>query len=65
MSGGRGNGRDGLARGGLIVGSREEKQIYETAFIHNEASEWEKCSARVSVHSLLRPRESERQEGKR
>lgn len=48
-------------QGGLIVGSGEEKQIYETAFIHNEASEWEKCLARVSVHSVLRPREGERE----
>lgn len=45
------------------MGRGKEKQIYETAFIHNEASEWEKCLARVSVHSVLRPRakESERE----
>lgn len=32
---------------------QKEKQIYETAFIHNEPSEWEKCLARVSVHSVF------------
>lgn len=43
------------------MGRGKEKQIYETAFIHNEASEWEKCLARVSVHSVLRPRAKERE----
>lgn len=46
------------------MGRGKEKQIYETAFIHNEASEWEKCLARVSVHSVLRPRAKERERGR-